>query len=78
MRRIYPEMVKSPIWTQYAESWGVEGSSEDDVAAKAERLWTFVIEPDENASASELVGIKSDFAWIWAVIAGLWAASYTL
>ena len=78
MRRIYPEMKKSPIWAQYTASWGVEGASEDDVAAKAERLWTFVIDPDENANTSELEGIGSDLAWVWLLIIGVVAFRYAL
>jgi deazaflavin-dependent oxidoreductase (nitroreductase family) len=71
LRRIYPEMKKSPIWKQYTDSWGVEGASEDDVAANADRLWTFVIDPDDTASTSELDGLHRDLAWIWIVIAVL-------
>ncbi|MBW2291473.1 MAG: nitroreductase family deazaflavin-dependent oxidoreductase [Deltaproteobacteria bacterium] len=78
IRSIYPEMKKSPIWKQYTASWGIDGASEDDVAANADRLWTFAIERDEDASASQLEGLRSDLAWVWVLIAGLCATCYAL
>jgi hypothetical protein len=78
IRSIYPEMKKSPIWKQYTASWGIDGASEDDVAANADRLWTFAIERDEDASACQLEGLRSDLAWVWVLIAGLCATCYAL
>jgi deazaflavin-dependent oxidoreductase (nitroreductase family) len=65
MRALYPEMRKSPIWDQYSASWGVDGSDIDDVAAKAGLLWTFRIEPTDDATPPPL---GTDLWWVGAAV----------
>jgi deazaflavin-dependent oxidoreductase (nitroreductase family) len=71
MRRLYPEMRKSPVWDQYTASWGVDGSNVEDVAAKASQLWTFRIEPGDDVTPEPL---GSDLWWVTATIVALLAA----
>lgn len=61
LRRLYPEMRKSPVWDDYCRSWGVDGSDPEDVARNAERMWTFVVEP---AAVDAPPPMKSDLVWI--------------
>jgi len=70
MRAIYPEMKKSPIWSAYTASYGIDGSSVEDVAEKADRLWTLTFDPVEPPADETLVGIKTDLAWVWLVLGG--------
>lgn len=66
MRRLYPHMRKSPVWEQYCASWGVDGSDVDDVAARADRLWTFVIEPGPGHTPPPM---RADQWWIPTILA---------
>lgn len=64
MRRLFPHMKKSPVWEQYCASWGVDGCDPEDVAAKADRLWTFVIEPASEPGSSTPPAMRADLWWI--------------
>jgi len=78
MRALYPAMSRSPVWDQYAASWGVDGSDVEDVAAKADRLWTFRIEPTSDVTPEPL---GMDLAWLGVAVAaalGLAAAAAIL
>ena len=71
MRRIYPHMKKSPTWMQYTAAWGVDGADVEDVAAKADQLWTFVIEPDAGAdekSEAHPPRMELDLVWMPAML----------
>jgi deazaflavin-dependent oxidoreductase (nitroreductase family) len=74
MRRIYPHMKKSPVWMQYCASWGVDGADPEDVAAKADRLWTFVIEPGPGEVPAPM---RADLWWLSALllVLALWLIS---
>ncbi len=76
MRAIYPEMKKSPIWDAYTASWGIDGKSADDVADKADRLWTFTFDRDDVPPQDALQPMKTDLVWVWGVVAGAVALSW--
>ena len=76
MRRLYPEMSKSPVWMQYCSAWGVNGADPDDVAAKADQLWTFRIDPDD--SNPDLTQQPLDLWWVSVSLTGLALFAWSL
>ena len=75
MRRLYPHMKQSPTWTQYCASWGVDGSDVEDVAAKADHLWTFEVTPGAGDCPPAM---RADLWWVTAGIAALVVAAVLL
>ena len=73
IRRLYPQMTKSPVWGPYSASLGIAGHDVEDVVAKADRLWAFRVEPSDEAGTPAPGG--TDLWWVTAAIAAAGAGA---
>jgi hypothetical protein len=72
MARLYhvAKARKSPVWTEYLASLGIEDTVEDYVAKKG-RLVIFRLDPTSEKTPAP---VKTDLIWVWAVMAiAVWA-----
>lgn len=62
LQGLFDWMRRSPIWESYAQSWGIDPHSIEDVIAKKDRLAIIRFDPTDEPTPPP---VQADLVWMW-------------